>query len=96
VRIHELAVEVDWSDRHLTRRFGAAVGISPKRYADLMRVHSALHALLVQGDDASTVACDAGYADQSHFVRAVRRYTGLSPSRLPADLALPTLPLALR
>lgn len=96
VRVHELAAVVGWSDRHLARRFGAAVGLSPKRYADLMRLHAALRALLVQGQDASTVAYNAGYADQSHFVRAVHRYTGMSPSRLPADLSLPALPFASR
>jgi AraC-like DNA-binding protein len=58
-----------------------------------MRVHAALHALLVQGRDASTVACDAGYADQAHFVRAVHRYSGVPPTRLPASLLLPDLPL---
>ncbi len=34
------------------------------------------------GGPLSEIAIDAGYADQSHMGRAVRRATGFSPARL--------------
>ena len=93
LRVHELAADVGWSVRHLTRRFHMTVGLSPKRYAAVIRMHCALHALLVRGRDASVTAAECGYADQAHLVRDIRRHTGMTPSRLPPSLPLPPLPI---
>jgi AraC-like DNA-binding protein len=43
-----------------------------------------LHRLSIDGRDKplAQLALEAGYADQSHMGRAVRRATGFSPARL--------------
>ena len=48
-----------------------------------------LHALSLQSPDAPLpdLALEAGYADQSHMGRAVRRATALSPARLNRAIA---------
>ncbi len=53
---------------------------SLKSYSDMENLHrlSALNA----GVDAAALVNDAGYSDQSHMVRAVRRATGFSPVQL--------------
>ncbi|PAP77090.1 helix-turn-helix domain-containing protein [Rubrivirga marina] len=65
----------------LRRRF-AVLGVSVKRYAEIVRfrlAHAFLHA--VPGTTWSDVVERFGYADQSHFVRAYRRLAGVSPTR---------------
>lgn len=81
VRIAALAQSLCTSVDTLERRFTAAVGVSPKRFARAARLRSAV--LSYAADMTLTdVAIGAGYYDQSHFVREMRRATGLAPTRL--------------
>jgi AraC-like DNA-binding protein len=78
-----LARELGVSERQLERRFLARVGITPKRFASLRRFERAL-ALSASADSLGRLAQDAGYYDQSHFIREFRSYTGEAPSKLLA------------
>lgn len=78
-RVRDLAQEVGLSERQLERRFLSRVGIGPRRYASLRRFERAV-ALAPGAPSLAQVAYHAGYADQSHFVREVRRLTGSTPS----------------
>jgi methylphosphotriester-DNA--protein-cysteine methyltransferase len=63
------------------RRFEAAVGLTPKRYARVLRFNRAL-AAIVQGTphDWATFAVDAGYFDQSHLIHEFKRLSGSTPT----------------
>ncbi|MCY1142193.1 helix-turn-helix transcriptional regulator [Actinoplanes sp. Pm04-4] len=77
--VKSVAAEVGWSDRHLTNRFRAEVGLRPKetaRVARFDRARRALHPGTLIGD----VAAAHGYADQSHLVREFRALAGCTPS----------------
>jgi len=81
VRMAPLAQGLGVSADTLERRFGAAVGVSPKRFARAVRLRSAV--LSYAADMSLTdVAMGAGYYDQSHFVREMRSATGLAPAQL--------------
>jgi len=81
VRMAALAQGLGVSSDTLERRFAAAVGVSPKRFARAVRLRSAV--LSYAADMSLTdVAMGAGYYDQSHFVREMQRATGLAPTRL--------------
>lgn len=71
------------SMRSLERRIKRASG-QTQRSLDFYASFENLHRITVQQPDASNaeIAIDAGYADQSHMGRIVRRATGFSPSRL--------------
>ncbi|MEP4194764.1 MAG: helix-turn-helix domain-containing protein [Aliishimia sp.] len=62
------------------KRWSRQSGRSLKFYADVDN----LHRLSVRARDEplAAIATDAGYADQSHMGRAVRRVTGFSPAHL--------------
>ncbi len=78
--IGELAPAVHLSPRTLQRRFGAAVGLSPKQFARVRRLRSALlH--VVEGSPVSwaAVAADLGFADQAHLIREFGALAGLTP-----------------
>ncbi len=81
--IGRLAAELGYSGRHVARVFRAAVGVSPKRYALLVRFDR-LVALLDRGPplDWAERAARLGYADQAHLTREVRRFSGLTPTGL--------------
>jgi len=73
-----LAAELGLSERQLERRFLERVGLSPKRFARLRRFARAVE-LAPGAGKLSEVAQEAGYFDQSHFIRDFRRFTGKTP-----------------
>jgi len=77
-RIEELARRVGLSQSALERRFRRAVGASPKKFASIVRLRHVLH-LRAKGADFTSIAHDAGYYDQSHFIKDFKRFSGLAP-----------------
>jgi AraC-like DNA-binding protein len=78
IRVRELAAELRCSRKHLDARFREAVGVPPKTAAALIRFNRAL-GLLEAGEKPADVAHRCGYADQPHFTREFRRFTGTTP-----------------
>lgn len=68
------------SPQRFIARFRDAVGLTPKRYARVLRFHTLVQQL---GADRATslaeLALDAGYADQAHLAHEFRRLGGLTP-----------------
>lgn len=77
-RIEELARHMGLSQSALERRFRRVVGLSPKKFASLLRLGRAVR-LRAGGADLTAVAHGAGYFDQSHFIHDFRRVTGSAP-----------------
>lgn len=77
--VGELAARTGWSRQRLWSRFGAQIGLTPKRAAMLVRFDHAVHRL-VRGHGAAQVAADTGYADQSHLHHDVRAFAGMTPA----------------
>lgn len=84
VPVAALAAELRCSERHLQARFRDHVGISPKRAARVLRFGRAVE-LLEAGVPQARAAAEAGFADQAHLSREVRRVTGLPPGALLAE-----------
>ena len=75
------AEAVELSERQLERLFQIRFGLSPKRYATILRMRQAIE-LVKQGASLASAAADAGYADQAHLNRDTRRLAGATPTRL--------------
>jgi AraC-like DNA-binding protein len=72
--------ELQLSERTLERKFKQAVGISPKLFARIARFQQSLDQLRQnQYDKLSDVAYGNEYADQSHFIRVFKEFTGFTP-----------------
>lgn len=73
------------SIRHLQRRMRAWTGQSQRDLQLFSRVETAfirrLHGGTAPDASLASTAAEAGYADQSHMGREIRRVTGLSPAR---------------
>jgi AraC-like DNA-binding protein len=72
--------------RSLQSRFRRAVGLTPKEFGRVMRLQATLRALDAGDSSLSDVAADAGFSDQAHVTRELRRVTGLAAARLRSAL----------
>lgn len=83
----QLAAAMRLSLRQVQRRFGDAVGLSPKEFARIRRLRAALSRLLESPRETwGTIAAELGYADQAHLVRDVVKLTGLTPTAIAERL----------
>ena len=88
LRVTELAADLGVSLRTLQRRFRAATGLSPKRYARVRRFLLAAGNVIREDPDAwGRVAAEYGYADQAHFIRECVALTGLPPTAFAEGMA---------
>ena len=81
-RVDALARELGISSRHAQRRFLAAVGMPPKRFARVIRFARLWQ--LVSMSPAETwanLAIDHGFADQAHMIREFRAFGAEPPAR---------------
>jgi AraC-like DNA-binding protein len=78
--IHRVAYEVGMAPRTFRATFAEQVGLAPKRYARIRRLHEAMH-LTVGGSTRSLagIASRTGYADQAHMTRDFRALVGEPP-----------------
>lgn len=91
-RIADLAAKVGWSRTRLASRFAEQVGISPKRFARVVRFEQARRLLGEGSCSLAEVAWRAGYFDQAHLSRDVASLAGCTPSELAAVLSSGEVP----
>ena len=91
-RIDAVQHESTCSAPQFIRRFEATVGITPKRYARVLRFNSLLPRLVHVGPrDWAQLAVEGGYFDQSHLSHEFKRLAGLTPAAYaPAQADQPT------
>lgn len=80
-RASAIAAEVGVHPMHLTRAFRAHYGLSLGEAVRRRRLEWALERLAASDEPIATIAAQAGFADQSHLTRQLRRHTGLTPRR---------------
>lgn len=86
--VGELASESGYSQRHLSRLFGAAVGMNIKTFARLVRVNAAIQRLRRETPPLTRLAQDAGFYDQAHFIHDFERICGTSPGDYLQNLSV--------
>lgn len=78
-----VAADLGVSDRQLLRRFQARVGYGPRTLLRVLRFQRFLAlASHVPAAGLAWLAAEAGYADQPHMTREVRRLGGSTPVKL--------------
>jgi AraC family transcriptional regulator len=77
----EIAATVGVHPAHLARCFRREYGQSVGEYARALRLEWAAEQLALNDASLAEIAVHAGFADQSHFTRAFRRHTGVTPGR---------------
>ena len=79
-RIGDLARDAGVHPMRLVRAFRAAYGTTPGAYLRQVRCEWSLQRLALTDEPLAQTAVQAGYSDQSHFTREVRRRTGMTPA----------------
>lgn len=92
VSIGELIERTGWSVTRLTERFRDQVGVTPKRFARVLRFRHALELVIEGGARLSDIALRTGYYDQSHFNAEFREMSGFTPSGYRAARRFPESP----
>ncbi len=77
----ELAAAVGVHPAHLARCFRREYGQTVGEYARALRIEWAAEQLALDEASLAEIALRAGFADQSHFTRAFRQQTGITPGR---------------
>jgi AraC-like DNA-binding protein len=78
--IPRIADDINLSERHLERLFKKEVGLTPKAYARLTRLHQARMILKQTSTETLTeVAHRTGFYDQAHFNHEFKNTVGMTP-----------------
>lgn len=79
LRMHELVRDMHVSDRQLQRVFQENMGVSPKRFASLVRYQNLWRDILTaSGRQVMDEVCLLQYTDQAHLMREFKRYHGMT------------------
>jgi AraC-like DNA-binding protein len=80
--LSDLARALSVSPHHLSRVFCAVTGNTISRHRMRVRARNAFERLAGGERNLARLACEIGFADQSHLCRVVRQETGHTPSAL--------------
>jgi AraC-like DNA-binding protein len=83
IRIPRLLTHLKLSERQFEKRFKRAMGVTPHHYLRILRFRSAVRLLRERRlEKMSDLASELGYADQSHFIKEVKAFSGYTPTAL--------------
>ncbi|MEM9388273.1 MAG: AraC family transcriptional regulator [Pseudomonadota bacterium] len=81
ISIADLAQDTGYSSWHFARLFRQSTGLPPHQYQLRLRIGRAKELLRVRPYlSVAHIACELGFADQSHLRRHFKRIVGLTPS----------------
>jgi len=82
ISVEAMAQRACLSRKQFERVFFNAVGMKPKEYSSVARFQKSLWLMQNGNRNFADIAYSCGYADQSHFIRECRRYSGTTPAEL--------------
>src|SRR5690606_32743800 len=78
--VQGIVADSGYSHRHFIALFEQAVGLTPKRYARVLRFKAVLAKLAAEPEHSlAELALAAGFSDQPHFNKDFRQMAGISP-----------------
>jgi AraC-like DNA-binding protein len=77
IKIKELAAQLYTSQSPLEKRFRVIIGTSPKKFASIVRMKHLLNN--PKKASLTEMGYDAGFYDQSHFIKVFKGFTGETP-----------------
>ena len=82
IYLNELQSILNVTERSFHRNFKEHTGISPNLFARIIRFQASLRQLqLMDYEKLSDIAYNHQYADQSHFIRSFKDFSGMSPTQ---------------
>lgn len=81
----DIANTFGYNERHLYRLFKTNYGVAPKVLLNILRLHLCLTLMLEKNIRLVDIASICGFYDQSHFIKEIKKYTGISPLKIIED-----------
>ena len=83
IRVSQLCKIYNITPRSLERHFMQEIGIPAKELLQIFRINKAIR-ILVEEPNANLAGLSylSGYYDQSHFIKDIKKITGISPGQL--------------
>ncbi|TWF32787.1 helix-turn-helix protein [Chitinophaga polysaccharea] len=75
--VHELSDRVAWSRRQINRYFNEQFGLSLKAYCNIFRFKASLQQI-----KAGRLFPELNFADQTHFIKEIKKFSGVVPKEL--------------
>jgi AraC family transcriptional regulator len=86
--LESLAEQTGFSAYHFARLFRQTTGESPHQFVLRQRIERAQRLLKQTDMPLAQVAIESGFANQSHFTQAFKRYLGLTPRAYRLDCSI--------
>jgi len=85
VTVRRLSQRLSTTEKNLERKFSRYIGISPKRFLQVVRFEGIMAALYRKRSvNLTEIALNCGYYDQAHFIKEFKRFTGYTPGNFIA------------
>jgi AraC-like DNA-binding protein len=88
IRINDLLDRLYITERTLERQFKKEIGVTAIQFTKIIQFHSSKR--MISEDDyinLTDISFKSGYADQSHFIRNFKRFTGKTPKEFQSSLS---------
>jgi AraC-like DNA-binding protein len=83
IHVKDVLDSLHLSERQFERRFTQTVGLSPHLYMRVKRFNEAIRLIKTrQFERLTDVACALNFSDQSHFIRDIKAFSGMTPTSL--------------
>jgi AraC-like DNA-binding protein len=76
-KVKELSEKVFWTSRQINRYFNFTFGLSLKEYLNILRCNQTYKDI-----SNNRLSQQSKYFDQSHFIKEIKKYTGVTPTEL--------------
>ncbi|MBU3875434.1 helix-turn-helix domain-containing protein [Faecalicatena sp. AGMB00832] len=80
--VRDIGKTLGYESRQLQRVFLKHYGISPKVLLNILRLHKCVTLLFDKSISLQDIAVESGFYDQAHFIKEIKRYTGILPTAL--------------
>jgi AraC-like DNA-binding protein len=80
IPVSDICKELSVGERYIQQLFQKHVGLSPKFFARIVRFSHIFQLIKENSPDWAAVVYEAGFYDQSHFIRNFKAFTGEDPT----------------
>lgn len=89
ISIKEIRKKLNVTERTLERHFLKEIGVTPKQFSKIIQFSSTMQQM-TESDyvNLTEIGIENGFADQSHFIRSFKRYTGKTPKEFQKEISL--------
>jgi len=79
IHVKDIADQVEVCERQLNRKFKEAVGISPKKFSQILQLHYLIYLIQRKNYPLQEIVFKGSFYDRPHFTHTFKELTGMTP-----------------